>query len=160
MRLIVSLFISFLSSFSIAYAKVDEAPVSVRVTKVIDGDTFDVTFKDSTFRVRLFGIDAPERGQEFYAESKETLAELTLSKQVELLIKGKDKYGRTIATIVRNSDTLNVNREMVKRGMAWHFVQYSDDLELAKLQSDAQQHERGLWSLYHYTAPWDFRKNH
>jgi len=131
----------------------------VTVAKVIDGDTFEVTIGDSLVRIRLFGIDAPERGQEYYEESKEFLSKLTLNKTVMLVVKGKDKYGRTIATIVRKQDQLNVNREMVKQGMAWHFARYSDDTELAKLQSEAQQKERGLWSLYHYTEPWEYRKH-
>src|SRR5690349_3727766 len=83
------------------------------VVKVIDGDTFDVTDNDSTFRVRLQGIDAPETGQEFYQESKEFLIELTNHYEITLERKGTDRYGRILANIIRNSDHLNINYEMV-----------------------------------------------
>jgi micrococcal nuclease len=131
---------------------------NVKVIKVIDGDTFDVVEKDSTFRVRLNGIDAPESGQEFYEESKQFLAELAINHEIILERKGTDRYGRILANIIRSSDHLNINYEMVHKGMAWHYAKYSDDTQLAKLEAEAREKQVGLWSLYHYTAPWEYRK--
>lgn len=142
-----------------ASAALQPADTVFTVVKIIDGDTFDLNAGDSTFRVRLYGIDAPEKGQEFFRESANFLGDLTLEKQVILQAKGKDKYGRILAVIVRRSDRLNVNSEMVRRGMAWYFDRYSTDPELAKLQTEAQKKEIGLWSLYHFTEPWEYRKH-
>jgi micrococcal nuclease len=130
------------------------------VVKVIDGDTFDVTENDSTYRIRLQGIDAPESGQEFYEEAKQFLRELTNNHEIILERKGTDRYGRILANIVRSSDHLNINYEMVRKGMAWHYAKYSDDAELAKLEAEARERQVGLWSLYHYTAPWEYRRGH
>lgn len=130
------------------------------VVRVIDGDTVDMLDKDSIVRIRLYGIDAPERGQDFYAESKAVMEELVLNKAIYLDIKEKDRYGRLVAVIYRNADKMNVNYELVKKGMAWHFTRYSSDVQLAKLQADAREKELGLWSKYYYLEPWEFRKSH
>lgn len=133
--------------------------LTAKVVKVFDGDTIDVMIRDSLYRVRLFGIDAPESGQDFFAESKQHLEEISLKKEVSLQLKGKDRYGRELATIIRVSDNLNINYEMVKSGLAWHFTRYTPDPELAKLEAAARQKEVGIWSLYHYLEPWEYRKN-
>ncbi len=130
-----------------------------KVVKVIDGDTVDVTEKDSTYRLRLYGIDAPERGQTYYHESKELMEELVLNKEVVLQLKEKDRYGRWVAVIMRRADKVNINYQMVKMGMAWHFIKYCNDPELARLEVVARQKELGLWSQYYYLEPWEYRKS-
>lgn len=151
--------LSFLFTFNLSYAQISNGKHIGRVVKVVDGDTFDVNEKDSIIRIRLFGIDAPEKGQEFYEESKQMLLSLTGNKQVIFISKGKDMYGRTIGEIIRLADGVNINYEMVRQGLAWHFVRYSSDPELAKLELLARQKQLGIWSLYHYTEPWEFRKH-
>ena len=133
--------------------------ILAKAVKVVDGDTIDAITKDSTYRIRLHGIDAPERGQEYYAESKEMLEILVLNKPIYIEIKEKDRYGRSVAVIYRASDKLNINYAMVKKGMAWHFTKYSDDQNLAELQMIAREKELGLWSKYYYLEPWEYRKS-
>ncbi len=144
---------------SLAQSKKTPQEVAAKVVKIIDGDTVDVTEADSTYRIRLYGIDAPEKGQEFFSQSRDLLRQLTQDERVVLQLHGRDRYGRTLATIIRLSDRLNINYHMVKSGMAWHFVQYSDDPELAKLEKQAKKLELGIWSLFNYVEPWEFRKN-
>jgi len=55
-------------------------------------------------------------------------------------------------------NNLNVNREMIKRGMAWHYKQYSDDETLAQLEVEARRNKSGLWADPNPVAPWEFRK--
>lgn len=133
--------------------------ILAKVVRVIDGDTFDVVAKDSIFRIRLLGIDAPEAGQEFYKESKKMLSSLALDKDIWVEDKGQDVFHRMIAITYRKSDTLDVNREMVRTGLAWHFTRYSSDEELARLEKTARQKQLGIWSIYHYLEPWEFRKH-
>jgi micrococcal nuclease len=130
------------------------------VVKVIDGDTIDADYNDSTYRIRLCGIDAPEYGQDFYKESKDLLTTLILKKKVLIEYNGEDIHGRTLGVIFGEDDSLNMNREMVREGMAWNYVDYSMDKELPKLENEAREKHIGIWSLYHYLEPWEYRKNH
>jgi endonuclease YncB( thermonuclease family) len=127
------------------------------VVKVIDGDTFDMKSGTEKIRVRLFGIDAPERGQAFNVKAKEFAASLIAGKEVRVVIHDTDRYGRTVADVYL-SDGLHVNSEIVKAGFAWHFTRYSNDPHLADLQREAQQAGRGLWRDDNPIPPWEFRK--
>ncbi|HTH31900.1 MAG TPA: thermonuclease family protein, partial [Lacibacter sp.] len=51
-----------------------------------------------------------------------------------------------------------INKELVAKGMAWHFVKYSSSKELAKAELLARKQKVGLWSLKNPVAPWDWRK--
>src|SRR5688572_26112349 len=70
-----------------------------RVVKVIDGDTLTVLVKKRQIRVRLDGIDAPERGQAFSVRSRQSLAKLCAAKTANVEDRGKDRYGRTIGVV-------------------------------------------------------------
>jgi len=129
-----------------------------RVVGVHDGDT--VTCIDDTNakqKVRLAEIDAPEIGQDFGKVSRDALAELVFGKTVEVRDDGKDRYGRWIGHI--SVDGVDVNRQMVATGNAWHYAAYSQDEQLDDLQNQAQARKLGLWSQPSPTPPWEFRKN-
>lgn len=131
-----------------------------RVVRVWDGDTFDAVYKDSTYRFRLFDIDAPEYGQEYYDESKQLLFDLSFAKYVVIDYKGEDRYGRILGIIYRKVDTLNINREIVKEGFAWNYTHYSTDTVMPKLESYARAKHIGIWSSPYYLEPWEYRKSH
>jgi endonuclease YncB( thermonuclease family) len=129
-----------------------------RVVGVHDGDT--VTCLDESNqqqKVRLAEIDAPEIGQDYGKVSREVLAEMVFGKTVEVTEDGKDRYGRWIGHL--SSNGIDVNRQMVATGNAWHYVDYSRDTSLAALQSQAQSQRLGLWAQPSPVAPWDFRKS-
>jgi micrococcal nuclease len=150
-----------LTLLQLPFAEAKKTPEKfvAKVVKVIDGDTIDATYKDSTYRVRLCGIDAPEYGQDYYAEAKDALSKLIFKQDVIIRYNGEDIHGRTLGVIYRGSDTLNINEEMVREGMAWNYVDYSIDKELPKLENQAREKHLGLWSLFHYLEPWEFRRN-
>jgi micrococcal nuclease len=127
------------------------------VVKVIDGDTFEMKAGNEKFRVRLFGIDSPERGQAFNVKAKEFTASLIADREVTVIIRNKDRYGRFVGDVYRD-DGLYINSEIVKAGYAWHFTRYSDDPELSRLEQEAQQARRGLWRDDHPVPPWEFRR--
>lgn len=90
-----------------------------RVVAVTDGDTVTVLDADNTqFKIRLMGIDAPEKKQAFGSKSKESLSSLVFNKQVTIEYSKHDRYGRTIGKII--VDGVDANLEQVKVGMAWH----------------------------------------
>jgi micrococcal nuclease len=124
----------------------------------VDGDTFKLLIADKqTVKIRLNGIDAPEKGQDFSRASKEYLGKLISARPVRVVDKGKDKYGRIIGDVFTDQGLL-VNLELVKAGMAWHFVKYSKDLRLAEAETIARQNKSGLWQQAAPVAPWDYRK--
>jgi endonuclease YncB( thermonuclease family) len=129
---------------------------SGKVVRVIDGDTYDILIGGEQVRVRMEGIDAPERGMDFYRVAKNRLGELCMDKVIRLSIKEKDRYGRTIAKGYL-PDGRELGEEMVKAGLAWHFKKYSDDPKLKAAEEQARAAAIGIWSLTDPVAPWDHR---
>jgi endonuclease YncB( thermonuclease family) len=131
--------------------------LSGRVIAITDGDTLKIlTAGNVQYKVRLDGIDAPEKTQDFGNRAKEALSNLCFGKTVTVISSGTDKYGRTLGTIILD-DNINVNASMVKSGYAWHYKQYSNDSTLAKLENEARSAKVGLWSQSNPTPPWNYR---
>lgn len=101
-----------------------------RVVGVADGDTVTVLDSRNTqFKIRLMGIDAPEKKQAFGNKSKQSLSDLVFNKEVTVEYSKKDKYGRTVGKIL--VDGVDANLEQVKAGMAWHYKQYQSEQAVA-----------------------------
>jgi len=128
-----------------------------KVVTVIDGDTVDILFNDQSYRIRLADIDCPETDQPFGDEATEFVSDECLSDSVTIETEGEwDTYGRLIATIFVQ-DTININLELVKRGLAWHYKQYSDNQEFSDTEDEARNKHVMLWSDSNAIAPWDWR---
>ena len=126
-----------------------------KVVAVADGDTLTVLVDKVGVKIRLDGIDAPERSQAFGARSRETLSELVFGKTIRVVTKGKDRYGRTIGVVFIDGE--NVNAKMIESGLAWHYKRYSSDAELDRLEREARRAKRGLWSDPAPVEPWNYR---
>lgn len=138
------------------------------VTAVTDGDTVTVTDSEhEEHRIRLGEIDAPEKSQEFGKESSQEIKELLLNKNVTVYWKKKDRFdwktsdhktknGRIIGGIYL--DGKFVNRELVERGCAWHYKQFSTDKTLDVAEKYARNNKYGLWNNPTPTPPWEYRK--
>lgn len=129
---------------------------------IVDGDTFDLLplapAPVEAVRIRLEGIDAPEKGQSHGKAAKQYLGELIFGKVVRADGAKKDRNERRICTVFV-ADTLDVNRAMVAAGYAWHFKKYSDDPALDSLERSARAARVGLWAATEPPiAPWDWRK--
>ena len=128
-----------------------------KVVKIADGDTFTMVFEnDFEVRVRLNGIDCPERSQPFSKKAKQTLSDFIFGKMVVVQYTKKDSYGRVIGDVF--VDDLHINNEMVKLGMAWHYKRFSHDIQLDSLENDARNNKIGLWSEKSPIPPWEWRK--
>jgi micrococcal nuclease len=125
-----------------------------KVVGVIDGDTFDMMVDGKKTRIRMFGIDAPERKQDYYQKSKQALSDMIFGEVVRIESKSRDRYKRTLAEVYVGEKW--INREMVVQGMAWHFTRYSSDQRIAQAENEARNARRGLWSMK-AVAPWEFR---
>lgn len=92
-----------------------------KVVAVADGDTFTLlTDKKKQVKVRLYGIDCPERKQDFGTKARQFTAELIYNKEVKAEILEIDRYGRSIATVIL-SDGKVLNKELLRAGLAWHY---------------------------------------
>lgn len=111
---------------------------------------------DRREKVRLYGIDAPEKAQPFGQRSKQYAASLVFGRQVGLERSGTDRYGRTVGLVVVNGRSLN--EEMLRAGLAWHYTAYSRDARLAWIERQARQKRRGLWADPRPVPPWAFRR--
>lgn len=126
-----------------------------KAVTIIDGDTFEMLIDEKPVRVRLRAIDCPERMQHYYQQSKDGLSELIHNKTVRVEVTGKDRFNRIIGDVYLNNSF--VNATMIERGLAWHFVRYSDDPKLAALETEARKKGIGIWSNPNPVAPWEFR---
>lgn len=137
--------------------------ISGRVVHVVDGDT--ITLVDEQLRqhrIRLAGIDAPERGQAYSRRSREFLASLVASQQVDVEISKLDRYGRAVGKVFLQGR--DVNLAMVEEGLAWHYKHYeseqspSDRTLYAQAEHEAHRLGKGLWVDADPLAPWVWRQ--
>jgi len=133
---------------------------SGKVIAIIDGDTYDILLDgNKTVRIRMEGIDAPEKGMPFYRVAKKYLGELCFEKNVRLEIHDTDSRGRKIAFTYLD-DGRELSHEMIKAGLAWHFTKYNKDKDLANLEVQARVSKTGLWTDESAMPPWDNRRLH
>jgi len=129
------------------------------LVRVKDGDTLAVKIQGAEMDFRLSGIDAPELDQPFGSESRDALAEIIGEKLCVLLPVDRDAYGRMVAYLWVGE--LNVNEEMMSRGMAWFDSEYAIEPFLYQLENEAREGRRGLWALPKESRvePWIWRKD-
>jgi micrococcal nuclease len=132
---------------------------SAKVVGITDGDTMEILYKNIPTKIRLAHIDSPEkRGkQPFGNNAKVALSDLCFGRNVTVKGEKYDRYKRLIAVVI-NDKNQNINQEMVKLGMAWHFKKYSKDPVYAKLETDARKNRVGLWREDNPIAPWLWRE--
>lgn len=130
--------------------------IAGKVVAVADGDTLTVRSGQSALKVRLHGVDAPEKDQASGEAARRFTAALVLDKEVRVEVVTRDKYGRSVGTV--HLGTRCLNDELVKAGLAWWYRQYAPrDRKLAVLEEEARRARRGLWADASPTPPWDFR---
>jgi len=127
-----------------------------RAVRIIDGDTFDLLVGTTTHRIRLAGIDAPEKKQDFANASAQYLALLCKDQLLTVVVTSSDRNKRKIADVFTQQN-LWINKALVQNGLAWHYTIYSSSKELAQAELVARKQKIGLWSLKNPVAPWDWR---
>lgn len=126
-----------------------------KVVGVHDGDTLTLLVDRTQYKIRLDGIDAPELGQDFGTRAKQALSKACFGKTVRVETHGQDKYGRTLGEVFDGAESINC--QLVRDGMAWHYVKYSGSKELADAEREARQSKAGLWSDPAAIPPWEYR---
>lgn len=130
-----------------------------KVVSVTDGDTIKIVDKNGEQRkIRLYGIDAPEKGQGYGSKAEDMLSAMIAGKNVEYKIVDTDKYGRSIGYLYLNG--VCINAAMVKSGFAWVYTKYCNDRICSKMsqyQNEAKTKGLGLWQDANAIPPWDWR---
>ena len=126
-----------------------------KVIKVADGDTITIlTDSKEQVKIRLFGIDAPEKKQAYGEKSREFLSSLIAGKIVNIKEKHTDRYGRTVGVVYYNNT--DINKKMVENGYAWAYTRYSKDS--VSEHNKARASKFGLWADPNPIEPQDFRR--
>lgn len=158
----MKLLLSFLLIFSVCTASASKI-LQGKVVSVADGDTITVLDAEKTqHKIRLQGIDAPEKAQAFGAKSKQALYEMVHGKTVQVSFEKSDKYGRILGKVLL--DGQDICHQQIKAGLAWHYKKYQNQQPLvdreaySASETAAKSEKLGLWSDPRPVAPWDFRK--
>lgn len=133
--------------------------ITGRVVRVADGDTISVLDTTNTqHKIRLHGIDTPEREQRYGKKAREALSQLVAGKSVGVVVLGKDQYGRTDGTVYLGER--NINLTMVADGHAWWYRYYApDERQLQAAEARAREERLGLWGkVPDPVPPWDWRR--
>jgi endonuclease YncB( thermonuclease family) len=157
MKIIIALFLALTTLTSFA------GQLQGKVIKVTDGDTVNVLTSDNqTHKIRLSGIDAPEKTQAFGNKSKQALEDDIGGKTVTVEYNKLDKYQRIVGKITMNGKDINLHQ--IQRGLAWHYKRYEKEQEVedrsiyANAEYVAQRDKLGLWTESNPMPPWDYRK--
>ncbi|MGH6610239.1 MAG: thermonuclease family protein [Burkholderiaceae bacterium] len=134
------------------------------IVAIADGDTLTVLDADKRqHKIRLDGIDAPERTQPYGERARQSLAQLAHGRSASLDCPKIDRYGRAVCRVT--VDGIDVGLEQLRRGFAWHYVKYAheqraiDRALYAQAEIDARAKSAGLWSFGDPTPPWDYRRS-
>ena len=145
-----------------SYATSSAATLTGRVVRVTDGDTIVILSEGNLqHKIRLQGIDAPERSQAFGNKSREHLSEMVASQLVVVEYDKRDRYGRIVGKVlVGGEDTC---LEQIAAGFAWHYKKYqneqteTDRQRYSEAEIKARAAKLGLWKDPHAVPPWEYR---
>ncbi len=149
MFLLIAAVISFLP-------RVDRDSGNYKVLRIADGDSFTLTRNNEELEIRLYGIDCPEQKQPLYRKAERFTSTMLQRGEIRLVEVDKDRYGRRVAWVY--IDSVCLNEELVRHGLAWHYKYHSSDTSLARLEDSARTVKAGIWSDPHAIPPWMFRR--
>ena len=164
MRLLSLLFkqVIVVCLFSAVSLAIQAATLVGTVVGISDGDTIKVLDSNKKeHKIRLMGIDAPEKKQNFGSASKQALSNYIYQREVTFEYKKKDRYQRILGKVIL--DKQDVCLAMISDGMAWHYKDY--EKEQSKTDRDlysqaelkAREAKRGLWQDSKAIKPSAFR---
>lgn len=142
-----------------------------KVVGVADGDTVTILEEsDQQHKVRLAGIDAPERRQAYGDRAKQHLSSLVYGKTVVVVWDKRDRYGRIVGRVLARDCSgltcrysIDAGLEQIKAGLAWHYKQYEKEqapaerMRYAALEQEARTRREGLWHDAGPVPPWEYR---
>jgi len=136
-----------------------QSSIQGKVVHIADGDTITVLQNKQQYKIRLYGIDTPEKRQDFGQKAKQFTSSMVFKQHVKVVAYDTDRYGRTVGTVYIDQRCLN--QELVKNGFAWVYKRYCTDSfcnDWLKLEQGARANKLGLWIYDNPIPPWDFRR--
>lgn len=129
-----------------------------KAVKISDGDTFTLLVNGrEQVRIRIDGIDAPEKGQAYGTRAKEFLSSMIWGESITVRVLKTDRYGRSIGKV--STPTIeDVGYEMIKAGYAWQYRDYNNDKSYTVAENYARKNTKGLWQDRNPIRPQDYRK--
>ena len=125
--------------------------------KIADGDTLTVLDgARNQHKIRLAGIDAPEKAQAFGTQARNALASAVFRQTVRVDVTDTDRYGREVGRVFCAGHF--VNADLVRARVRLRYPQWDKAGEFAPLETAARRHRRGLWADSNPIQPWEFRK--
>jgi len=157
-RILVFLFLLLIS------ARVPAVTLTGRIVGVSDGDTLTLLDAEHVqHKIRVAGIDAPEKQQPFGEKAKLSLSALTYNRTVEADCRKVDRYRRNVCVVFVGG--MDVGLDQVKAGMAWWYRQYAKEqtsrerIDYEQAESQAKLRRHGLWNSADQTPPWEWRRD-
>lgn len=136
-----------------------DAQISGYVISIADGDTLTLLTADKErVKIRLAEIDTPEKKQPYGQRAKQELASMAFNHTAQVSIIDTDRYGRVVGRVT--VDSLDINAELVRRGVAWVYRDYLKRTDLLPLEAEARRQRKGLWALpeSQRMPPWQWRR--
>jgi micrococcal nuclease len=137
-----------------------QPPIVGTVSRVLDGDTFDMATGGKTVRIRVAHVDCPEYTQEYGRDALGMTERLTLNKQVRVTPDGRPSHDRIVGDVWVVALKKDLGATLVGAGEAWVDTRYGKPPTLLKLETDAKTARLGLWHDKNPTPPWEYRKTH
>lgn len=139
------------------------AELQGRVVGVVDGDTVDVLVAEhDSYRIRLAGIDAPERAQPFGKVAKQAMSDLVMGRDVRVEYEKRDRYGRIVGVVMVGRTDAGLG--LIQQGLAWHYKRYANEqtpqqrLDYDEAEISARAIRVGLWDAPNPMPPWAWRR--
>ena len=152
-----SLFSHLVFLFLILHTVVHADILTGKVVSVTDGDTIKILTNNKTlYKIRLDGIDAPERSQAFGKKSKANLSKLVAGRIADIHYKKKDWYGRVLGTVY--VDSYDMNLKQIEDGYAWVYRRYCKRSDYYEAEEYARKKKLGLWHDKYPIPPWEYRR--
>lgn len=139
---------------------------TVLATRISDGDSFHA--RDDTgreLRVRIVGIDAPERDQPHGSKARDALRDAIGNREVRIDVRDTDRHGRQVARVELDTaagQRVDIGLKQIEQGYAWWYrrgqLNSAEQRQYESAQADARKARRGLWQQPDPTPPWEFRR--
>lgn len=158
-KLIPGIVLAIILNVTLVVGSLYAQTITGKVVSVADGDTITVLEGTHQHRIRFYGIDCPESGQDFGARAKKFLSDMVFGKQVQVVQKDMDRYGRVVGMVY--IDDTCVNQEIVRAGLAWVYHRYCKEnvcQEWTNMEARARTAKIGLWSHPDPIPPWEYRR--
>ncbi len=160
MKIMNLIILPFLLLFSCNNEKIStklEKEIQGTVIKIKDGDTIDVLFDGKPLTIRFAHVDCPEKKQPFGTVAKQFTADKCFGQIVTIQNENKYDRNKRLICVVINEQGENVNKELIKAGLAWHYKKYSSDNAYSEIEVIARESKVGLWVDNNVIPPWDWR---